>query len=898
MSTVFWNFFSRVFRLLLSLRYRIRVKGLKELEAAGLGRGLLFLPNHPAHMDPLFLFLLLWPKYRMRPVVIEYIYRLPLLKFAMKIVRAVSIPNLDTSLNQLKVKKANAAIEAIAEGLKKGENFVLYPAGRLKSCGREIIGGSSGAHALAQECPEAHIILVRTTGLWGSSFSRALIGRSPDLPKTLWNGIKTLIKNGIFFAPRRDIEIEITANLPGLPRPGTRLEFNRYLEHWFNRYPTGTVGKFVDSEPLKLVSYSRWSPEFPTVFEPKQKKQGLGLEISDETRSKIYGEIRRILNHPGIKIAPEMSLAADLGMDSLNTADLAAYLTKHYDVDEIHPEDIETVENVLEMAQGSRSSEHPVHQVGAFCWPEEKNRPVPMAPVGKTLPETFLKACERMGSFTACGDDLMGTLSYKKMKRAALVLSLYFQKIPDTHVAVLLPASAGTYLVILALLFAGKTPVMLNWTLGPRYLNDMMQLSGAKEVISSWRFLDRLAHVEFGSLMDQIQLLEDIRQNLSLSKKLKGLFLSFCSVKGILRKLRLQNLDENAHAVILFTSGTEASPKGVPLSHKNIIANQRSAMQCLDFSENDVLYGILPPFHSFGFSVAGLFPICGGIRVAFYPDPTDGFALAEGIARWKVTIFCSAPSFLKGLFSAAKEEQLKSVRLFVTGAEKTPPELFQRVEKLNTGAKIIEGYGITECSPILTLSRMNLPPKGVGQPLPNIEICTIHPETFDLLPEGTEGEICVIGPNVFNGYLGSQRSPFIDLAGKRWYRTGDIGYLDADHNLILSGRLKRFTKLGGEMISLGAIEEILIRTLISRGKISGDLPALALIADEREEGKPKLIVFSTISLDKEEANEILREAGFSRLAKIFSVKKIEEIPMMGTGKTDYRKLQGYVAEIV
>ena len=117
MSTVFWNFFSRVFRLLLSLRYRIRVKGLKELEAAGLGRGLLFLPNHPAHMDPLFLFLLLWPKYRMRPVVIEYIYRLPLLKFAMKIVRAVSIPNLDTSLNQLKVKKANAAIEAIAEGL-------------------------------------------------------------------------------------------------------------------------------------------------------------------------------------------------------------------------------------------------------------------------------------------------------------------------------------------------------------------------------------------------------------------------------------------------------------------------------------------------------------------------------------------------------------------------------------------------------------------------------------------------------------------------------------------------------------------------------------------------------------------------------------------------------------
>src|SRR5690242_8497036 len=154
MPTFFWTFLAKCGRALLSLRYKIRIKGLKEFNTSPHEKGILFLPNHSAHMDPLFLFLLLWPKYRMRPVVIEYIYRLPLLKPWMKLIRAVPIPNFDTSINQLKVKKANDALREIADGLKKGENFIIYPAGRLKSSGREIIGGASGAHALIQECPD------------------------------------------------------------------------------------------------------------------------------------------------------------------------------------------------------------------------------------------------------------------------------------------------------------------------------------------------------------------------------------------------------------------------------------------------------------------------------------------------------------------------------------------------------------------------------------------------------------------------------------------------------------------------------------------------------------------------------------------------------------------------
>ncbi len=893
MSIFFWSILATIARVLLSLRYRIRVKGLDELKKANLKGGILFFPNHPAHMDPLFVYLLLWPKYRMRPVVIEYIYRMPILKPFMRLVKAVSIPNFDTSINQLKVQKANEAIQGIADGLKKGGNYLLYPAGRLKHTGKEILGGASGAHALVQECPDAKVVLIRTTGLWGSSFSRAISGRSPHLPEILWNGFKTILKNGIFFAPRRHLTIEIVPNVPDIPRQATRIDFNRYLEHWYNRYP-GPNGKEVDTEPLYLVSYSRWKEDLPKVFQPKGKEHMEGIEIADETRSKVYEEIRRILNNPGIEIKPEMNLATDLGLDSLNIADLVVYLMKTFDGEEIHPEDLETVQSVLAIAEGARVSSDEPKPPGVYTWPEEKGRPAPALPIGKTFPEAFLNACLRMDDFAACGDDTVGVLTYKKMKRAAIVLSLYFKTLPGKNIAVLLPASVGAYLVILALQFAGKIPVMLNWTLGPRYLEDVMGETEAQVIISSWRFLDRLPHVDLGNIVDKIQLLEDIRGHLSVGLKLKGAVIASYPNALILKTLHLDKLDENAPVVILYTSGTEAKPKGVPLSHKNILCNQRSAMQCIDVDPKDVLYGVLPPFHSFGFSVVGLFPLFGGIKVAFYPDPTDGFALAEGIARWKVTLFCSPPSFIKGLLNSAKIEQLMTIRWFISGAEKAPSELFDRVANLGIKARIVEGYGITECAPVLTLTRLNLPPVGVGQPLPDIELCTIHVESQELLPPGSEGEICVCGPNVFNGYLGNPRDPFIELEGKRWYRTGDIGYLDTDGNLIISGRIKRFTKIGGEMISLGNIEEALNKVLIGQGRFSADVPSIALIADEKQQGQPQFILFTTIDLSRDEANDIVQSQGLSRLVKIAAVKKIEEIPLMGTGKTDYRKLQGQI----
>lgn len=897
MSTFFWMIITSIVRLLLKLRYRIEVRGLENLSPEQLNRkqGILFMPNHPAYIDPILICLWFWPKYRMRPLSIEYVFNFRLMKPLNYLTRTIPIPNFETGVNEYKAKKAGKAIQEIAEGLKKGENFLVYPAGRLKTSSKELLGGASGAHELLKECPQANVVLIRTTGLWGSSFSRAFTKRgNHDLGPIFIHGLKSILKNLIFFAPRRDVLIEIEANPKAMPRENpSRIELNRFLENWYNRYPDAQ-GNIHQNEPLKLVSYSRWREEVPTVPSSTHKHiSNANVEdVSEETRRKIYNEIRRILEKPELKVEPDMSLAFDLGMDSLNIAELITYLTKNFDLDELHPEDLETVGTILEIAEEGKGTKTGKATYSTFTWPQEKGRLEPTPPLGKTIPEAFLNVCERMGNSPACGDDVMGVASYNRLKKAALVLAQYFQKGEDSRVAVMLPASTAAYIVILALQIAGKTPVMLNWTLGSRYLEEMMRISGATQIITSLKFLDRLANVQFGACLDQLVPLEEIRKKLTLKIKLRGLFLTKCSVKHVLEAMDINKIDEDAPAVILFTSGTESLPKAVPLSHKNIISNERATVQCIDLHADDVMYGILPPFHSFGFSVAGLLPILSGLRVAFYPDPTDSFALAEGVNRWKISFFCGAPTFLKGLFSAAKPEQLQTVRYFVSGAEKAPQELFDRVKKLRTNGRLLEGYGITECSPVLSMNRANLPPKGVGRLLPDIELVTIHPETLKVLPKGSDGEICVRGPSVFHGYLETPRNnPFIEIDGKKWYRTGDLGHLDPDDTLSLSGRLKRFTKIGGEMISLGGIEEVITQALIKEKRISPDVPSIAICADEKEAGKPRLILFAIIPIEKEEANQILQQAGFSNLVKISSVKQIEAIPIMGAGKTDYRNLQ-------
>jgi long-chain-fatty-acid--[acyl-carrier-protein] ligase len=874
------GFIHFVTRGIIGVRYRLNISGLDKLNLPKKG-GVIFLPNHPAEIDPVIVAMLLWKKFNVHPLVVENFYYMKGFQYFLKLIESIPVPDFNGPVNKWKQKKIKKSFADISEKLKTGSNFLIYPSGRLKHTGEEIIGGASFAHTLLQQNPEANIVLIRTTGLWGSRFSRALTGSSPDFGKILWEGIKIALKNLIFLTPRREVTVELELAPADLPIKAPRLEFNRYLERWYNQR---------GPEPLKLVSDCFWKESFPQVEPQKAETEDNGKwSIAPESEQEILAKIGLLAHRTDINRS--QTLDRDLGLDSLDTAQLQTFLESRYELEDLALDQLITVEDILKAAaKKEKQQKKDRAEAPQKKWPAEAPRPLILPPAGKTLHEVFLKSCDRMDSFVACADALTGSLTYRRLKMIVLILSRKIEQMEGTHIGILLPSSIMSYAVILATLLAKKVPVMLNWTMGSRSLQHCKKVSELKTVLSSRRFLDHMPGGDLDGIDDILTLLEDVRETVSLWDKLRGIYGLFRNADTLLKDLKLPNSEDDT-AVILFTSGTESLPKGVPLTHKNILSNLKAAMACFEFFPSDILYGILPPFHSFGFSVTGMMPLLIGLKVYYAPDPTNSRAMLSDIENWKLTLFISAPTFIKNVFHLAGPMQLKSLRYVVGGAEKVPDELFAYMEK--RGGDMLEGYGITECSPVVTLIRPKAPRKGVGKPLPGIELCIISPETHEVLLPGQEGEICIHGPNVFNGYIGTDKNPFIELDGRRWYLSGDRGHLDEDGTLILTGRLKRFVKIGAEMISLGGLEEELIRMAQEKNWVKGlktDAPPLALAVLEQNSEKPLIILFSTFDVQKGEINQMLRERGYGALAQIADVRKIAEIPITGAGKTHYHAL--------
>ncbi len=878
-------------RCLIALRYRLVVKGLDALTPDQFKRpgGILFLPNHPAEVDPVILEAILWKRFRPRPLVIEHFYFLKGFRFFMDLVGAMPLPSMDGLANKWRGKKVEKQFDQVATALKTGSNFLIYPSGRLKISGLDLIGGASFIHKLTQACPEANIVLVRTTGLWGSKFSRALTGSSPEFGKVLLECAKVLLKNGLFFAPRREVLVELSLPPADFPLQGSRLEFNKALENWYNRYPE------PGPEPLKLVSYAFWREELPQVLvstgRPETARE---LPVAPKTLQDVFTFLGTLCGKKADQIERSMHLSNDLGLDSLDVVQIYLFLDERYHVTDLLPGDLQKVEDVLQFASGykkEREEGEPLPTGMQAGWPKEE-RYAPGIPEGETVQEVFLRRCEQKGSLTACLDALSGPLSYSRLKLGALVLSKKIGEMPGDRIGIMLPSSCGAYLVILGVLLAGKVPVMINWTAGVKSLDYSADLVGLKTVITSEKFLDRLENGDLGKIEQMFTFIEEVRKTVSLKDKLCAYALSRMGVSFLMRRLKLSRVAPTSPAVILFTSGTEALPKAVPLSHANLLTNQRGGLQAVEMLPEDILYGVLPPFHSFGFNVTGLLPLLAGLRICFAPDPTDSHGLARNIADWKPTLFCCAPSFIRSLFRVADPQKLQSLRLIVSGAEKTPQELFDYCKEHLPHAHLLEGYGITECSPIVTFDRVGEPHKGVGKPIPGIQLMILDTAAKRSLPIGEEGEVCIAGPNVFSGYLGNPRNPFVTVEGRQWYLSGDRGFLDQEGHLVLSGRLKRFIKIGGEMVGLEGLENELIRLAGEKHWITGqeEGPSLAVSVREKESDKPVIILYTTFPITPDQVNTALKESGYARIVKVGEVRTVAEIPLTGTGKTHYRLL--------
>jgi long-chain-fatty-acid--[acyl-carrier-protein] ligase len=503
---------------------------------------------------------------------------------------------------------------------------------------------------------------------------------------------------------------------------------------------------------------------------------------------------------------------------------------------------------------------------------------------GSTITTVFLAQAAAHPARPAVADQTSGTRTYRDLVTAILVLKPHLEKLPGAYLGIMLPASVGASVFFLACLFAGKTPVMVNWTTGVRTIRHSLELLEVSHVVTARALLTKLGAlgVDMTDLEDRFLFVEDLLGGLTPRQKLSA------AVRSRISWAELARVTPRDTAVVLFTSGSENLPKAVPLTHANLLTNGRDILAHGDVFEGDVVLGLLPPFHSFGLTTTILLPLCSGLRTVYYPNPTESAVLARLLQSYRATVLFATPTFLGGIVRVAEEEQLGSLRLAVLGAERCPDSLNETLKRRLPQTMVLEGYGITECSPVVSCSTTRAPvPGSIGTLLAHVEGAIVDLPVSRRVAVGETGLLLVRGPSVFAGYLHHEgESPFVVFEGKTWYRTGDLVRSTREGVLYFEGRLQRFVKLGGEMISLPAIEAVLARALGS----GDDGPTLAVEAIGHPDG-PDIVLFTTFPADRATANTAIKDAGLSALHHVRQVIQVEAIPLLGTGKTDYRTLK-------
>lgn len=862
-----------IVQLLLRLRYRVTLRGLQQIKQRGT-RGILFLPNHPGLIDPIILVAALHRDFAPRAVADEQQMDRPFISWFGRRLGIIRIPDIQYHGAGVR-NRFEVAWRQAADTLRRGGNMLLYPAGRIQRSRFENLRGNSGAADLMRQAPEARVVLVRTRGLWGSSLSLAG-GEYPHIGQWLVRQSLNLLRSFIFFLPKRRVTIEFVEP-DDLPSPDNRRAVNAYLEAFYNdaappaRYVAYALG---DRPPEREMPEPHW-----------RRPQGALEDVPDSTRQQIYVRLREMSGEQSLH--DEAHLAEDLGLDSLARADLLLWLDQEFGGVAQDGDTIVTVGDVLLAAQG----EGVVTRLTALegpppRWFREKQRSRLQVAPGETIAEAFLNAARRQPDRLIVADQMRGPQSYRDLITALLVLRPEVAALEGAHVGLMLPASVGATIVYLAAVFADKTPVMINWTTGARSMRHTLEIVGARHVLTSKVLVQRLTGmgVDFSSIKDRFVFLEDIGPRISKRRKLWAMLRSYLSW----RELRTAPISDTA--VVLMTSGSEALPKAVPLTHRNILTNTRDVLQVVQIFSDDRLMGFLPPFHSFGLTVTLVLPLVIGARTVYHPSPTEAFMITRLIRAYRATVVMGTPAFLGGILRAAPDPAfLASLRIVVTGAEKCPPRVYDLFARQAPQATVLEGYGITECSPIVSANRVENPQPGtIGQVLPSLEYVILDVDTDEPVEPGRSGMLLVRGPSIFHGYLGDREPPFVEHAGRQWYRTGDLISEDEAHVLTFRGRLKRFVKRGGEMISLPAVEAALAPHYTADGD---EGPTIAVVPTPHEE-KPELVLFTTKDVARERVNEQIRAAGLSPLHNIARVERVNEIPLLGNGKTDYRTLEG------
>ncbi len=519
-----------------------------------------------------------------------------------------------------------------------------------------------------------------------------------------------------------------------------------------------------------------------------------------------------------------------------------------------------------------------------------------------SLPRAWIQTVKRQGQ-SLCLADARGGLSltgYQALTAAIALSRAVRRHSAEPNVGLLLPTSSVGLITNMAALIAGKTLVNLNYTASLPALQAAVEKAQLGTVFTSRRFIDKLAQrgVELSALLAGLHVvyLEDLQAQGRPATKLALLAAVRLLPAAWLYRLFVRPVATDQPAAILFSSGSEGDPKGVILSHQNIIGNIQQVSDVLDSRDDDRIMATLPLFHAFGLTVTGLMPLIEGMPAICHPDPTDVVNIAKGIAHHRATVFCATSTLLR-LFNRNQRIHplmLDSLRIVVAGAERLNPEV-ETAFQAKFNKIIYQGYGTTETTPVASV---NIPdrmdprdwqlqrgnkPGTVGLPLPGSSVRIVDPDSLEPLPAGEDGLILIGGTQVMQGYLqdpDKTAEVILKLDGQRWYNSGDKGHLDNDGFLTVVDRYSRFAKIGGEMISLGAVE------MAISAELADDTEVLAMAVADGRKGEQITLLYSG-DLSEQQLQEKIRASSLNPLMRPATLLKVAAIPKLGSGKSDF-----------
>jgi acyl-[acyl-carrier-protein]-phospholipid O-acyltransferase/long-chain-fatty-acid--[acyl-carrier-protein] ligase len=531
----------------------------------------------------------------------------------------------------------------------------------------------------------------------------------------------------------------------------------------------------------------------------------------------------------------------------------------------------------------------------------------------KPLQNSWLKMAKRRGEQFAIADATGSKLSSQKF---AAVVKTFSKKINhisknEQNIGIVMPSSVGGAIINMATLMVGKTVVNLNYTSNKVSLKHAISMANIKTIYTSKQFITKLKAKGFEDIEEtlgvaDIVYVEDLKKDIKKVDILKNWAAIKILPLFILEKLWLKNSDMGDTAAILFSSGSEGTPKGIELTHKNFMANIKQFSSVLNFKDGDTLMATLPIFHVFGMTVTLFAPLIEGLAFICQPDPTDAVGVGKLAAKYKATHLFGTSTFFRIYTKNRKLIPLmfKSIRFVVGGAEKVSTDVRESFKR-KFGLDIYEAYGATETSPGISSNiedvlnseywslQIGHKTGSVGMPFPGTSCQIVDPERYEKLPIDEAGMIIVSGPQVMKGYLGDgekTKEVIIQKDGKRWYITGDKGKLDSDGFLYIVDRYSRFAKIAGEMVSLGAVEEAI------RKLLPDDVEIIAANTPDSKKGE-RVVLLCSENLDISKLKDLIKNSDLNPLMVPSEYHSLKEMPKLGSGKSDLKKAKQLAIEL-